>query len=163
MLIPTIIMAIVALVMLIIGHYRGNGEHIQGLFLGLKMLIPIFPLLICAFIIAGMVQVLIPVELVSKWVGIESGMRGILIGSIAGALTPGGPFVSMPVVAGLLKSGASAGTTVAYLTSWSLWAVARLPMEVAILGWQFTGLRLLSVIVFPPIAGIIASLISKFF
>ena len=51
---------------------------------------------------------------------------------------------------------AGMGTMVAFLTGWSLWAVGRLPMEVGILGWKFTVVRLASTFFFPPIAGWIA-------
>ncbi|MFQ5870056.1 MAG: permease, partial [Candidatus Zixiibacteriota bacterium] len=98
-----------------------------------------------------------PEELLSRWVGKESGLRGILIGTLAGGLTPGGPFVSLPVAAGFLRAGASIGTMVAFLTGWSLWAVSRLPMEVGIMGWKFTVVRLATTFFFPPIAGLIAN------
>ena len=88
--------------------------------------------------------------------GTESGMRGILIGSVAGGLCPGGPFVSLPIAAGLLRSGASTGTMVAFITGWSIWAVSRLPMEVGILGWKFTLVRVVSTAFFPILAGLIA-------
>jgi len=127
------------------------------------MMIQILPLLFFALIIAGLVQVLLPHELLSKWIGKESGFRGIIIGTIAGGLSPGGPYVSLPIVAGLLRSGASVGTMVAFLTGWSLWAVSRLPMEVGILGWKFTLIRLATTFFFPPIAGWIAqALFSNF-
>ena len=113
-------------------------------------------LLIFAFIVAGMVQVLLPRELLSRWVGAESGLRGIFLGTIAGAFTPGGPYVSLPIVAGLLKAGAGTGTMVAFLTSWSLIAAARLPMEVGLLGWKFTAVRLACTCFFAPIAGMLA-------
>lgn len=158
MLIPTIIMAILATVLLAIGYSRGGGQHIQGLNSGLKMIVEIIPLLLFAFIVAGMIQVLLPQELLSKWIGEESGLKGILIGTLAGGVTPGGPYVSLPVVAGLLKAGAGVGTLVAFLTAWSLWAVARLPMEIGILGWKFTFVRLACTFFFPPIAGYIAQL-----
>ena len=158
MLIPTIIMAVLAVVLLYIGAARGDGSHIVGLKTGFHMLWQIVPLLLFAFIMAGMIQVLLPQELILRWVGHESGIRGILIGSIAGGLAPGGPYVSLPIVAGLLRSGAGAPTLVAFLTGWSLWAVARLPMEIGILGWKFTGIRVLSVLVFPPLAGLVTQL-----
>lgn len=158
MLIPTIIMAILATVLLAIGYSRGEGQHIQGINSGLKMIVEIIPLLLFAFIVAGMIQVLLPQELLAKWIGEESGLKGILIGTLAGGVTPGGPYVSLPVVAGLLKAGAGVGTLVAFLTAWSLWAVARLPMEIGILGWKFTFVRLACTFFFPPIAGYIAQL-----
>jgi len=158
MLIPTVIMGVIALIFVISGYISGEGKHISGLKSAAKMTVEIIPLLIFAFIIAGMVQVLIPKELIAKWVGGESGLKGILIGTVAGGLTPGGPYVSLPIVAGLIKAGAGVGTMVAFLTSWSLWAVGRLPMEFGILGWKFTLVRLACTFFFPPIAGIIAQL-----
>ena len=156
MLIPTIIMGVLALVLLFIGYHRGQAEHISGIKSALNMTVQILPLLILAFIVAGMIQVLLPQELISKWIGAESGIRGIFIGTVAGALVPGGPYVSLPIAAGLLRSGAGVGTMVAFLTGWSLWAVSRLPMEVGILGWKFALIRLVSTFLFPPIAGLIA-------
>jgi len=156
MLVPTIVMGALALALLSIGYYRGQGQHIRGLKSALNMTIEVLPLLLCSFIVAGMVQVLLPRELLSKWVGTESGMRGILIGTTVGGLAPGGPYVCLPIVAGLLRAGAGVGTMVAFLTGWSLWAVSRLPMEVGLLGWRFTLVRIASTFFFPPIAGFIA-------
>ncbi len=156
MLVPTLIMAVLAVVLLYVGYSRGEGQHLLGLQSGGRMLVQIVPLLMFAFIVAGMIQVLIPHEAIAKWVGGESGWRGIMIGSFAGALTPGGPYVSMPLVAGLARGGAGTATLVAYLTGWSVWAVARLPMEIGIIGPRFTLIRLCSSLVLPPLAGWIA-------
>jgi len=156
MLVPTLILGTIAIILVVIGIVKGNGEHVTGLKAAWVMTIQVLPLLIFAFIVAGMVQVLIPREMIGKWVGAESGFRGILIGSIAGGLSPGGPYVSLPIVAGLIKSGAGVGTMVAFLTGWSIWAVGRIPMEIGILGWKFTVIRIVSTLVFPPIAGLIA-------
>ena len=160
MLVPTIIMGALALIFFLIAYYKGGGQHIIGMKSGLRMTVQILPLLIFSFIVAGMVQVLVPQQLLSKWVGAESGMRGIFIGTVAGALAPGGPYVSLPVAAGLLQAGAGVGTMVAFLTGWSLWAVSRLPMEVGIMGWRFTLIRIASTFFFPPIAGLIAQVIT---
>ncbi len=157
MLIPTIIMGMIAVALLYIAYQRGSGEHVVGLKSAGNLLVQILPLLIFAFIVAGMIRVLIPQELIAKWVGAESGFRGILIGSVLGGIMPGGPYVSMPIIAGLLRTGAGIGTMVALITSWSLIAIARLPMEVGILGWKFSLIRLACVFFFPPIAGLIAS------
>jgi uncharacterized membrane protein YraQ (UPF0718 family) len=156
MLIPTIIMGILAVVLLYLGYRGGEGAHIAGLKSAYNMTIEIIPLLAFAFIIAGMIQTLVPHETVARWVGEESGFRGILIGSLAGGLTPGGPFVSLPIAAGLLRSGAGVGTMVAFITGWSLFAFSRLPMEVGVLGWKLTAIRFASTFIFPPIAGLIA-------
>jgi len=156
MLIPTIVMGVLAAVLVWIAHGQGGAQYTTGLKNGFRMMLNILPLLVFAFVVAGMIQVLLPREWLGRWVGSGSGFRGILIGSIAGGLAPGGPYVSLPIAAGLLRSGASAGTMVAFLTGWSLWSVSRLPMEIGILGWRFTLVRLACTFVFPPVAGLIA-------
>ena len=152
-------MGALAVALFLIGVYK--GEHLNGLNQAMRMTVQILPLLIFALIVAGMVQVLLPHEAISKWIGEKSGVRGILIGTVAGAFTPGGPYVSMPVAAGLLRSGASMGTMVAYITGWSLWAISRVPMEIGIMGWRFALIRLTSVLILPPIAGFLALFLSK--
>ena len=159
MLVPTVIMVALAILLLIIGYIKGQGEHIVGVRSGMSMIVQIVPLLIFAFIIAVMVQTLLPYELIAKWVGAESGFRGILIGSVAGGFCPGGPYVSLPIAAGFLRSGASTGTMVAFLTGWSLWAVSRLPLEVGVLGWKLTFIRITSTVFFPPLAGLMAQML----
>ena len=157
MLVPTIVMGVLAIVLIFIAYNRGGGEHILGLKSAGNMLIQLLPLLILALIVAGMVQVLIPQEMIARWVGAESGFRGLLIGTAMGGITPGGPFVSMPIAAGLLRAGAGIGTMVAFMTAWSLLAIARLPLEIGVMGWKFMLIRLACTFFFPPIAGFIAA------
>jgi len=161
MLIPTIIMGVLAFTLLLIGYLNGQGQHITGMKSALAIFIEITPMLVFAFIIAGMVQILLPQDAIMKWIGPESGLRGILIGTVAGGLSPGGPYVNLPIAAALLRSGAGVGTMVAFLTGWSLWAIARLPMEVGILGWRFTLIRIACTFFFPPIAGLIGQYLFK--
>ncbi len=149
-------MAALAVILVVIGRQRGGGCEIQGLKFAGTLLAQMLPLLVFALVVAGMVQVLVPRELLARWVGTQSGMRGILIGTVAGGLSPGGPYVNLPIVAGLMQAGASTGTMVAFLTGWSLWAVSRLPMEVGLLGWRFTAIRLAATFFFPPVAGLLA-------
>ena len=159
MLIPTIIMGVLAISLILIGYFNGEDQHISGLKSALDMTLSIIPLLVFAFIIAGMIKVLLPHDKIAVWVGEEAGFRGLLIGTIAGAVAPGGPYVSLPIAAGLLSSGAGVGTMVAFITGWSLWAIGRLPMEIGILGWKFTLIRFACTFFFPPIAGLLAKVL----
>ena len=156
MLIPTIIMAVLAIVFVFLAYKKGGGEYILGLKAAGTMLVQLLPLLVFAFIIAGTIPLLVPYETISKWIGAESGIRGILIGTIVGAFMPGGPYVSLPLAAGFLRVGAGIGTMVAFITGWSLIAISRLPLEIGIMGWKFTLIRMACTLIFPPIAGLIA-------
>jgi len=158
MLIPTIIMGVIAIILLIIAYQRGGGEHILGLKAAGNIFLQILPLLIFAFIVAGTIQYILPADLISKWIGTESGLRGIFLGTAVGGFTPGGPYMAMPIAAGLLQSGANIGTMVAFMTGWSLWAISRLPLEIGLMGWKFTTIRLACTFFFPIFAGLIANL-----
>jgi len=50
MLASTIIFAVLAVVLLSIGYYRGEGQHLAGLKAGFSILIQILPLLVLAFV-----------------------------------------------------------------------------------------------------------------
>jgi uncharacterized protein len=123
-----------------------------GVLEGLKMV----PMLILALVLARLAQSLVSAETMQRWLGAESGWRGIWIGCAVGALTPGGPATSFPIVAGLYQAGAGIGTLVAFVTAWSLWALTRLPVEVALINWRFAAIRLACTFFVPPLAGLLA-------
>jgi uncharacterized membrane protein YraQ (UPF0718 family) len=76
MLIPTVIIGVLAVALLFLGYTKGQNQHVIGAKSALNMTLETLPLLIFAFIVAGMVQALIPRELISRWLGVDSGMRG---------------------------------------------------------------------------------------
>lgn len=158
---PTLIMGLLALVLLVMAFRRGDGAHWAGLRTAAVMMVQILPLLIFAFIVAAMIQVLVPSRLISQWVGAESGWRGLIIGASLGGIVPGGPYVVLPIAAGLVRAGASLAMTVAFLAGWSLWSIPRLPMEFGVLGWKLTLARYAATFVFPPIAGLIAQAVFR--
>ncbi len=89
---------------------------------------------------SGFIADVLPNALVADWLGPESGMTGVLIATIGGALTPGGPVVGFSIGAAALKSGAGAPQVIAYSTAWALYAVHRLvtwevPMMPAHIVW----------------------------
>ncbi len=136
--------------------WRGGGSLQKGLAFGGKTFLGTLALLIFAFGIAGLVHVLVPKEFIVKWLGAGSGIKGIMIATVAGGLTPGGPYVSFPIVASLYKSGASVGTVVAFVTAWSVWAIGRFPLEMGLVGPKLAIARFLSTLIVPPLAGLFA-------
>lgn len=159
LLLPTIIIGIAASVLLVISIIKGNGQHIDGFRLSLTMMIKILPLLFFALFVAQMVQLLIPAEVIAHWVGSKSGMKGIFIGMIAGMLTLGGPYAIYPLAVGFVGAGASIGTITAYVTSWSMLSLGRLPMEIGFLGWKFSMIRMAISLIIPLVVGWSAQLL----
>lgn len=128
------------------------------------MMVMVGPRLLAAFILAGFVQVLLPRELITRWVGAKSGFRGILVATAVGVITPGGPMLSFPLLAALFKLGAGYGPMVAYLTSWEILSLYRAAIwDVPFMGMEFTALRYAVSLFLPLLAGLTAQRIAGFF
>ena len=150
----TIIMIALTVILTIVAYFR--GVHLDGWRLGAKTISDNLLLLLASFAVAGLARVLIPLELVNRWLGAQAGFRGILVGCVAGGLVPGSPYSVFPIVASFYEAGASIGTVVGFVTAWSLWSVSRLPLEMSIVGPKVALSRYLSTLVFPPLAGLVA-------
>jgi len=155
----TVIMAAIAVALLVLAYLRADSLCVAGLRAGARMLWSVMPVLLISFVVAGLVQVLVPKEQVGRWLGAEAGFRGIMLGCIAGGLTPGPPYTIFAVLAGLYKAGAGIGAVVGFLTAKGLWSLSHIPTEAAVLGPRVTLIRVLSTLVFPPLAGLIAQVI----
>lgn len=156
MFLTTIIMLLLTVIFGGVAFSKGKAVFLNGLNSGFRLFLEILPMLFFALLLAGLIQALIPKEAINRWIGKGSGLKGIFIGCLAGSIVPGGPYTSFPIVAGLVKTGASIGTVVAFITAWSLWAITRLPIEIGAVGMKMTLVRLASTFIFPPLAGIIA-------
>ncbi len=155
----TFLLALVATGLFLYAYTRGGNLHWKGVRTGGRMLVGMFPLLLAAFVLAGFLEVLIPPELVRTWLGDDAGWRAILMGSFAGALIPGGPYVSFPIMASVFRAGASLGTAVSFITGWALWNTGILSFELALMGPRFTLVRVVVTSIFPPLAGFLAQLL----
>jgi len=136
--------------------WRGDGTLTRALESSATQGIKFVPVLVVAFLLMGLVDALLPPEVVERWLSDSSGWRGIGIAWIAGALTPGGSIIGMPLVAGLAKAGVGAGVLVTYLTSLAVLSSIRIPLEIGFYGWRLMLLRLLASLVLPLVAGAMA-------
>lgn len=150
----TIALCLLAAVLAVIAYLKDPGLPWIGARNGFSMLGFILPRLVPALVLAGLLQVVVPQELVSRYFGREGGFRSILIASAAGVLTPGGPMVSVPFMVALANSGAALGPLVAYMTSWSLFGMQRIiAWEAPLMGWHFVLARVIPSLAFPVVAG----------
>lgn len=120
----------------------------------------IIPIILIAMVISSYVRKLLPTAVVERWLGSESGLRGLAVAILGGAVTPGGPFAAFPLVVGFYRTGASFEICVAYLTSWAVLGLNRvLIWELPFLGVDFVLLRLLVSLPLPVIAWLLAKLL----
>jgi uncharacterized protein len=108
------------------------------------------------FLLAGLLDVLLPQPVLSRWLGSERVTQGILIGWAAGLLMPGGPYVLFPIAASLFQHGAAPAPLITLLTAKTLVSPIRmLTYEAPLLGWPLTLARFVPGVMLPPVMGLI--------
>ena len=157
----TLILAAIAATLLIVAFWRGRDLPLAGLMVAGRTLWRNLPLLLLGFVVAGLAQVLIPKELIIRWLGPQAGAKSVLIGCLVGGLVPGAPYATFPLVAALYQGGASLGAVVGFVSAWALWSVTRLPTEMALIDPKVALVRYAVTFVMPPIAGLLADAISR--
>ena len=105
---------------------------------------------------------IVPRELISRWLGGQAGVKGVLIACVTGGLVPGTPYAVFPLVAGFFQAGAGLGAVVGFTSAWALWSVTRLPIEMALIDPKAALVRYSITFVVPPIAGLIANAVTRF-
>ena len=116
------------------------------------------PKILCGFFIAASVPILVPREVLTRWIGQESGYRGLAVASIAGGLVPGGPMMIFPLAAGFRAAGATIPTLITFVTAWSLYGINRTVIwEMSFLHIDFVLTRVLICLPIPFVLGWFAS------
>ena len=144
------------LVALVAAFWQGGS---QGILEGLKRAGQLFNTvwlrLLLGFTLGGLVRVLVPSALIARWLGHTSGLKGILIGSYIGVIMPGGPYVSLPVIASIYSAGAGVGPVIALLTGRALLGIQMLVVwQIPFLGMGIPLARYIACLFIPPLVGL---------
>jgi uncharacterized membrane protein YraQ (UPF0718 family) len=150
------LLVLAGMLLIAAGLAVSRGVFLQGLRAAGLGFVRLVPMLVVAFLLTGFTEALLPAGFVERWLSGAAGARGILVAWVAGALTPAGGLVGMPLAAGLMQAGAGVGVLVTYLTSMAVLPVLRLPMEVGFYGVRLALLRVAASLLLPPVAGLLA-------
>jgi uncharacterized membrane protein YraQ (UPF0718 family) len=93
------------------------------------------------FLLMGLIEAWMPRDKIQKWLGKESGLKGLFISFILGTLPTGPLYVAFPMAATLIHKGASRMNMVVFLGSWAALKIPQLMVEIKFLGIAFTLLR----------------------
>jgi uncharacterized membrane protein YraQ (UPF0718 family) len=154
----TAIIAILAFAAAATVYVRDGRDHFFTILLGdVTLFAEMLPKVLAGCLIGAFVTLLLPRELVARWVGHESGFPGLLIAAFFGFLLPGGPITIYPVAGAFMVMGADAGAVVAFIVSWTLIGYTRaLVWELPFFGPYFVIWRIIAALPLPIIAGLLA-------
>ena len=141
---------------------RGRLVLTTSLREGAMDFINIVPRVALGVVGSGYIAAVIPQEIITGWLGPNSGWLGVATAVVAGAATPGGPVVGFSISAVALKSGGGAPQVIAYVVAWALFAFQRLILwEIPFMPARFVWFRAAVSIPFPFLAAAIAMAIGK--
>lgn len=117
-------------------------------FLEMIMILP------AVIIIMGLFSVFVSRELVVKYMGKASGIKGILLAVFFGALPTGPLYVAFPLAVALRSKGASISNIVIFLSAWACIKLPQELVELQFLGIEFMAARLVLTIILVAIMGL---------
>jgi len=146
-------------------YLRDGWDHFASIFTSdLELFGVMLPKVLAGCLIGAFVTLLLPRETIARWVGAESGIVGILVATLAGAILPGGPFTIYPVAGAFLLAGADAGAACAFVISWTLIGYTRaIVWELPFFGLEFLTWRVIFSLPLPIIAGLLARWLWPYF
>jgi len=105
-------------------------------------LVEMVVILIPVAVLMGLFEVLVPKQLIGKYLGRESGWKGVLLALLFGTAPTGPLYVAFPIAAMLLKKGASPLNVIILLDAWAAIKIPQLLIEARFLGPSFMLVRL---------------------
>ncbi|MCM8782088.1 MAG: permease [Candidatus Omnitrophica bacterium] len=136
-----VILSIFTLICLLISFIADKNKALLGIKRGLKLFLQILPALLNVLILVSIFLFLLPKEVLIKWIGKDSGWLGIMIAAVLGSISLIPAFISYPLGAILLRSGATYTTVAVFLTTLMMVGVLTLPIEVRYFGIKVSILR----------------------
>lgn len=128
----------------------------------IELFLVILPKVAAGCLIGALVRLLIPREMIVRWVGAGSGIRGLAVATSVGAIFPGGPFTIFPLAGAFMLSGADRGSAAAFVTGWLLLGVNRaIIWELPFFGTDVVVLRFLVSLPLPILAGVMVRAVDR--
>ena len=128
---------------------QGMIDSSKGFIIEMILILP------AVMLVMGLFSVWVPKEVIGKYLGQTSGLKGMLFSFILGALPTGPLYVAFPLAGSLYKKGASITNIVIFLSAWACIKIPQELVEIQFLGIKFMLVRLISTIIFVAIMAII--------
>lgn len=120
-----------------------------------EMFVQSIPWIIVSLFTAGLMTQFFQPATVGRWLGRESGFTGIVLGALLGMCGTGSRWAMYPLAAGMLAAEASPGPVFAFVTTWQLLSLPRLPAEIPFYGLRFAVMRAIVSLLIAIIGGVI--------
>lgn len=136
-----ILINIFAIGCLVFAFLKDRVKTRQSVLVAVKSFFRILPTVLIIIIFIGLFLGFVPPSEISKIVGEQSGLGGVLLIAILGAILHIPALISFPLAASLIRSGASITAVAAFITTLTMIGTVTLPLEIKELGRKMALLR----------------------
>ncbi|MCR4427299.1 MAG: permease [Firmicutes bacterium] len=105
------------------------------------------------FLLIGILDAWVPRPVVEKYLGRNSGIVGVAISGVLGAVAAGPMYVAFPLAAAMLAKGTRMLNVIVFLSMWAAGKVPMVTLEANFMGLNFALVRLMLTIAAAPIIG----------
>jgi uncharacterized membrane protein YraQ (UPF0718 family) len=109
-------------------------KTLAGLKKGWKMFRNVLFPFLNILILVSVLLYFVPPDVISKYLGANSGVLGFTIAALVGSITLIPGFISYPIAAGLIQQGASYSVVATFMTTLMMVGVVTLPLEMRYFG-----------------------------
>ncbi|MDR7869330.1 MAG: hypothetical protein RIN55_00625 [Tissierellaceae bacterium] len=152
-----LIISMSAAIFTMIAYFVGGSNLVlKGFSISMKTATNSILMLLASFIVIGQIQVLLSKEILDKWLQKFSGIKGVIISSLAGGLFPGGPYIYYPFVLSFKDKELPFYIFISFVFGKHVYDFSRFPMEMSLISQNIALVRNLITVPIPIIAGLLA-------
>ncbi len=119
---------------------------------GMKLVIGIIPLFICIGLFSGFLAVFLSPKTVQRLMGKETGLKGVVAGSLLGTLIVGPLWVLFPLYRTFLDKGARLAVVAAMIGAFAI-KTPWIPYGAGFMGWPFMLVSVLLIMAYAVLEG----------
>jgi len=138
----------ITLILLIVSFFKDKEKTLKAFKKAWKSFGNILPQLLGIMLLVGILLSVFDAKVISKIIGSETGIIGVIISSIIGSITLIPGFIAFPTAAILLEQGAGYMQIGAFISSLMMVGIITAPVEIKYFGKKLTILRNVSAFIF---------------
>lgn len=139
---------IIAILSLIISFFKSKEKTKMVLKKAWKSFENIMPQFLSIILIIGVMLAVLTPEQISRFLGQDSGIIGVIMAAFIGAVTLIPGFVAFPLASALLHNGAGITQIAAFVSTLMMVGIITIPVEIEYFGKKVTIIRNLSAFIF---------------
>lgn len=150
---------ILTFILLGVSYYKDKNKTKKALIKAWKAFENILPEFLVVILFVGFIIAAMDPETISKIIGADSGVMGVVLASVVGAITLIPGFVAFPMAALLLEGGAGYVQIGAFVSSLMMVGVVTIPVEIKYFGKKITLARNMLAFLFSFVVAIVMGVV----